>query len=296
MFLITQFIGLAILKLDPYHIKTEVNGQIELQENKWLSWINPPSIQQPSDFSIYFSSMIVSFIIAIVILFLLTKYKIDNFMKIWFFSVVAIALFISLNAFFPKLIYFEIPMIIAALSLSFFKTFKRNILVHNITELFIYPGLATVFVPILNLWSISILLVIISIYDMWAVWHSGIMQKMAKYQMNNLKVFSGFFIPYISKKMKKQIKNIKKSKLKTKKILTEVAILGGGDVVFPLITAGVMFKTNGFLPALFIILGATLGLGLLFTFSEKKKFYPAMPFISAGIFLGMLLSFFLFGF
>src|SRR3989304_4378805 len=67
-----------------------------------------------------------------------------------------------------------------ALPLAFVKIYKRKFLIHNITELFIYPGIAAVFVPILNIFTIIFLLVFISIYDMWAVWHSGIMQKMAK--------------------------------------------------------------------------------------------------------------------
>jgi hypothetical protein len=131
------------------------------------------------------------------------------------------------------------------------------------------------------------------------------MQKMAKYQMNNLKIFSGFFVPYVSKALQKKFKKIKKGK--NEKIKVNLAILGGGDVVFPIITAGVMLKTSmvnlpfglpsfigGWIPALFVIAGATIGLGLLFTFSQKKKFYPAMPFISAGIFLSLILYYLIF--
>jgi hypothetical protein len=141
---------------------------------------------------------------------------------------------------------------------------------------------------------------------MWAVWRSGIMQKMAKYQMNQLKIFSGFLIPYISKKVKMVLKQTPKSKLKNKKVKANVAILGGGDVIFPIITAGVVYLTDkvylpfrmfpnfffegGLWPAIFVILGAALGLSYLFIFAEKKKFYPAMPFITIGIFLGLIAS------
>ena len=162
----------------------------------------------------------------------------------------------------------------------------------------IYPGIAAVFVPLLNVWTIIILLVLISVYDMWAVWHSGIMQKMAKYQMENLKVFSGFFVPYMDKATRKKVKlwknTLKKSELKKKKIKVNVAILGGGDIVFPIITAGVMLKTLGLGSALFVSLGATLGLAYLFMKSEKKKFYPAMPYITTGILLGIGLSYLVF--
>ena len=90
---------------------------------------------------------------------------------------------------------------------------------------------------------------------------------------------------------------LSKAKLKKAKIKVNVAILGGGDVIFPIIAAGVMLKTIGYISvgsiilpiaSFFIILGAGLGLGYLFFAAEKKKFYPAMPFITAGILLGML--------
>ncbi|MEK6812210.1 MAG: presenilin family intramembrane aspartyl protease, partial [Nanoarchaeota archaeon] len=197
---------------------------------------------------------------------------------------------------FDKVLY-SIPIIatLIAIPLAVIKIYGRNFVVHNATELLIYPGIAAVFVPFLNVWTIIALLIIISVYDAWAVWHSGIMQKMAKYQINQLKIFSGFFIPYASKKVKQQIANWKKtlskSKLAKKKVKISVAILGGGDVVFPIITAGVMLKTLGLYSALLVVLGATLGLGYLFFVSEKKKFYPAMPFITAGILAGILASY-----
>jgi presenilin-like A22 family membrane protease len=310
MFLITQFIGLYVINANVFNKTVQINGIEQNITNPILSFLQPPEIQQESDYNSYFGSMVFAFIIAIVLLFLLTKFKIAFILKIWFFSVVVIALFITLNAFFSNYIhsaYFWIPALIFSLGLAFIKIFKQNFLIHNLTELLIYPGIATVFVSILNFWSVILLLILISIYDIWAVWHSGIMQKMAKYQINNLKIFSGFFVPYISKEMRLKINKMKKSKVKNKKIKVNLAILGGGDVIFPIITSGVILLTKlvnlpfglkpfigGFIPALFVIFGATLGLTLLFLFSEKKKFYPAMPFISAGIFLGLIISYLIF--
>ncbi len=307
MFVITQFIGLYVISSDIFNKTSLIDGETTTLTNPILSALQPPEPQTQTDFSMYFGSMIFAFIIAIIILFLLTRFKIDVILKVWFFSVVVIALFITFNAFFSNYInsiYFIVPALLLALFLAFIKIFKRNFLVHNITELLIYPGIATFFVPILNFWSVIILLILISAYDIWAVWHSGIMQKMAKYQIDHLKVFSGFFVPYISKKLRFKLKKMKKSKLKNKKIKVNLAILGGGDVIFPIITSGVVLNSEivnlpfglspfigGFWPAVFVIAGATLGLSLLFMFSEKKKFYPAMPFISAGIFAGIILSY-----
>lgn len=273
MFLVTQAIGMYVVN---HYSKNELPYGME-----------PPKDVDPVSF---FPSIIIAFIIAIVLFFLLTKFKVEFILKLWFFIVIVLALGISINSFLPKSQYIPIIALIIALPFALIKIFNRNILVHNATELLIYPGIAAIFVPLLNIWTIILLLILISIYDMWAVWKSKIMQKMAKYQINTLKIFSGFFIPYFSKKQRQQIKNLKKSELKKKKIKMNIAILGGGDVIFPIIAAGVMLKTLGIWPAIFVILGASLGLSYLLFFSEKKKFYPAMPFITAGIFLGMLVS------
>ncbi|HDZ61377.1 MAG TPA: hypothetical protein ENH46_06720 [Candidatus Pacearchaeota archaeon] len=279
MFLITQFIGLYVV--NHYHA-----------EDKELPFgLETPEVEKESDYYGFFTGIIIAFIIAISLLFFLMKFRFELILKLWFFLVVVIALGITFNAIMPQFKYASWIVLAVALPLAYIKIYKRNFLVHNATELLIYPGIAAVFVPILNVWTIIALLIIISIYDAWAVWHSGIMQKMAKYQMEKLNVFSGFFVPYISKKVKMKLKKLKKSQLKKKKIKVNVALLGGGDVIFPIMTAGVMLKTIGIIPALFVIFGATLGLAYLFFSAEKKKFYPAMPFITAGILLGLGISY-----
>jgi presenilin-like A22 family membrane protease len=293
MFVVTQFIGLLVINSNP--LKLDViypDGTVGQVTNPYLYLITPPEAETQTDFAYLFAQIIIAFILAIVILFFLMKFKLEFFIKGWFFLVIFVALFISFLAF-EKIVPFEINLKVAlisalvfALVFAYLKIYRKGILVHNFTELLIYPGISAVFVPLLNIYFVLVLLVIISVYDAWAVWKSGIMQKMAKYQMNKLNVFSGFFIPYLSTKVRAKIKLMKKSKSK-KKIKVSAAILGGGDVVFPIITAGVIMKNFGLIPALFVILGATLGLSYLFFFAEKKKFYPAMPFITAGILLSL---------
>ena len=279
MFIVTQFIGLYVV------------NHYQAEDNKIPYGMQTPELKESSEYYTIFPSLILAFVIAIVLLFLLMKFKVEFFLKLWFFVVVAIALGLSFNVLLSKLQYAALIAIVIAIPLAFIKIYKQSFLIHNFTELLIYPGIAAVFVPILNIWTIIALLVLISLYDMWAVWHSGFMQKMAKYQMTKLKVFSGFFVPYMSKtmreKIKKMKKTMKKSELAKKRIKVNVALLGGGDVIFPIITAGVMLKVVGWTPALFVVAGATIGLSYLLLKSEKKKFYPAMPFITAGIFLAL---------
>ena len=305
MFIISQFIGLYVV--GHYSPVKVVDGVVQnvTDKNELPYGMQTPEIEKESDFyTTLLPSLLIAFVIAISLLFFLTKFKAEFILKAWFFIVVTIALAIAFNSIIPDA--WKYPTIIAlviALPLAIIKIYGRNFLVHNFTELFIYPGIAAVFVPILNFWTIVILLILISVYDMWAVWHSGIMQKMAKYQIDKLNVFSGFFVPYADKKTRQKIKLLKgklkdkkisKKDAKLKKFKINVAILGGGDIIFPIIAAGVMLKTLGLASAILVIAGATLGVSYLFFFAEKKKFYPAMPYITTGIFLGIVLSYLIF--
>ena len=42
--------------------------------------------------------------------------------------------------------------------------------------------------------------------------------------------------------------------------------------------------------AVFVVLFTTLALALLLIYSKKDKFYPAMPFIAVGCFVGYLVT------
>ena len=57
--------------------------------------------------------------------------------------------------------------------------------------------------------------------------------------------------------------------------------------MFPIILAGVVLNTLGFMQALIVAIGATLSLAYLFYISKKGKFYPAMPFISVGCLIAL---------
>ena len=300
MFLITQLIGLLIVSLyTPIIIQEEIDGElVNVTKNPVPYGVEPPE----TDAEISLISIIMAFIIAVAIVMLLTHFKVAFFLKAWFFVVVTLVLGISINALLFKFIegsfilltigieYSHLIALVIALPLAVSKIYRRNLYVHNLTELLIYPGIAVIFVPLLNLWSIIVLLILISVYDMWAVWHSGLMQKMAKYQMNELKVFAGFFVPYLTKEQREKLKKEKKKGKKTKKMNVSVAILGGGDVVFPIITAGVILRAYSLFPALIVSFSSVIALAGLLLLAKKKKFYPAMPFISAGLFVGIFIS------
>lgn len=282
MFFITQLIGLTVIHLYQNKQTNKIEG---------LPFgMQPPEVEPEEKLS-WTWNIILAIFLAVTFVLLLMKFKAKWVMRIWFFAVVAIAISIALNAFTKDFVPYSKQVALSiGFILSYFKIFRRDMFVHNITELFIYPGIAVIFVPLLSVVSVSILLVLISIYDIYAVWHAGFMQEMAKFQIRELKFFAGFFVPYADKKQLQSIKQAKRSK-KGKKIKVNLAILGGGDVIFPLFAAGVMLVTYGLIPALIVSFAATLGLLYLFVSAQKGKFYPAMPFISGGVFLGFLVYF-----
>ncbi len=291
MFLVTQLFGLFVI--NKYSPQDQDQGQ-ELPYG-----MEPPKEVQPRSAFDLVLSFAIAFALVVVLMLILTKYNAETFLRIWFFAVVTLAIGISLNSIFSILPNSSLFALAVALPLAFFKIFKRNLLVHNITELLVYPGIAAIFVVMLMSWTnsplvaIIIILILISIYDMYAVWHAGFMQKMATYQIQTLKVFTGFFVPYIGKKEKRILARAARSKSKSnaeKKVKFGVAILGGGDVVFPIILAGIVFIQAGVLSALLVSLGATIALAALFYLSEKGKFYPAMPFITTGCFIALGIS------
>ena len=70
-------------------------------------------------------------------------------------------------------------------------------------------------------------------------------------------------------------------------VKVRTAILGGGDIGFALLFAGVIMKEMGLWQSLVIPFFALGGLAFLLWYADEKKFYPAMPFIGAGCFVGL---------
>tara|TARA_Y100000310_G_scaffold186269_1_gene186346 strand:- start:5889 stop:6659 length:771 start_codon:yes stop_codon:yes gene_type:complete len=204
-----------------------------------------------------FLPIFIMILILSLFIYLLSKFKLVLVWKIWFFIAVILTLYISFSAFIPALLAF-----LLGIALAIYKVFKPNIIVHNFTEVFIYGALASLFFQAFSILSISILLILISIYDVIAVWKTKHMVKLAKFQAE-AKIFAGLMVPY------------KKG----------VGLLGGGDIGLPLLFTAIAMKEFGYY-SLIITLTITISLALLFFLAKKKKFYPAMPPLTIGCFVG----------
>ena len=287
MFLIAQFLGIAII----YNNIDTQQSSGEQTVFKEIPFLERPPVQE----NYSFLPIIFAVLIGTAFLLLLMKYNLTWVWKIWFLLAVVMALTIAFGSFIP----YSIALLLA-LTFGLWKIFKPNFWVQNITELFIYGGLAAIFVPLFNVFSVVILMVLIAIYDAYAVWKSKHMITLAKSQ-SKAKIFAGLLIPYSLKKnkakishkiskIKDKIKTTSKQKLKQKlkqKSTGRVAMLGGGDIAFPIIFAGVMLKEFGLWQSLIIPFFALAGLVTLLLIGKEKKFYPAMPFISTGCLIGL---------
>jgi len=274
LFAAAQLIGLAVI--DNYALKTD----------EGVSWKDLPSVagvsvERPDvapSLSIWY--ILVAVIIGTLFILLLVKFGKVLLWKLWFLIAIVMCLTIAFGSFLTGAWAF-----LLALVLGVWKVVRPNIVVHNLTELFVYGGLAAIFVPILNVFYAFVLLIALSFYDMYAVWKSKHMVSMAKFQTKS-GIFAGLLIPY-SYKMPKA-----KSGRKQKKVERRVrtAVLGGGDIGFPLILAGTVFISYSMNAALLVAAGATLSLVCLLLASKKDRFYPAMPFLTAGCAFGFVIS------
>ncbi len=248
LFLVAHVLGLTIL--NQYNFVNEAGKELPYG-------LQPPEIEQDTSFIPIFIIILVGTVLMLV----LVRFKTMFLWKFWFFISLMITLTIAFGAFVAQGIALVLAFIFAL-----FRIFKYNVYLHNFSEVFLYGGLAAIFVPVFNIWSISILLILISIYDFISVFKTKHMIKLAKFQSQE-KIFNGLYVPYQKK----------------------AALLGGGDIGFTLLFSGVILKESGALPALLasFVIGLSL-LGLLF-YSKKDKFYPAMPPLTAGCFIGLLL-------
>ena len=272
LFFLSQVVGLYIVYKYVDTEKTLATGEVQ--------WQALPFGQERPEVEPNYSYVPIVIAIAAGTIFalLLVKFSWYIVWRLWFFFAVWYTVAIAL----VPIVRWPIGAAVFGLGLALYKLYGRDVLVKNVTEVFIYAGIAVILVPILNILSAMILLVLISIYDAWAVWKSGHMIVLAKAQAK-LRVFAGLQIPYV---MPEKVRvSTHPTKFREKKTL-KTAILGGGDIAFSLLFAGTIMSRFGFFEALIIPICTTIALFFLFALGQKNKFYPAMPFLTTACFIG----------
>ncbi len=285
LFLAAQIVGLFVLSSTmSVEETTTPDGASSIVVNYEEIMTGRPEVTGAGSF-VY---VLVSVLIGTLILLLLIKLKMRRFWKGWFFLAVGLTLSLVFNVYLP-----DIPSLLIGFGLAFLKIFKPNAIIHNATEILMYSGIAVLIVPIFSVgWMIALLLAI-SVYDFFAVFISKHMVQLAEFQ-SSAKVFAGLLIPYKRTSKDAEVKMEIPQGVRSKSSHVRSAILGGGDIAFPLLFSGVVMsdlllampRTGAFLVASIISLTSGAALFVLLMMGRKDKFYPAMPFITAGCLLG----------
>src|SRR3989338_463440 len=252
IFFVAQIVGLAVTK---EYISTEeyIDPETKAVVKQIVSEDLPYNLERPKiDESTSYIWITIAVIIGTLLMLLIIRFKKISLWKLWFFFAVFFTMAIAFAPFTGQVIAALLAFIFALI-----KIYKPTTVLNNFTEIFIYGGLAAIFVPIINVFAAFALLFLISIYDIIAVRHTKHMVKLAKFQARS-NVFAGLLVPYGKGKGR-------------------IAVLGGGDIGFPLLFAGAVMKelmlTNtepiGFLKALIIPVFVTFALLYLLITGEK---------------------------
>jgi presenilin-like A22 family membrane protease len=290
LFLGSQYLGLAIVNSYIDHQTTQQTGNLTVYQLPAVAGMamDRPELEEKTSFLYIFAAVVIGTILILILI----KYALNLLWKAWFFLATTLCMAFAFFAFLRQLPHADIIVTVIAAALALWKIVRPNLIVHNITELFIYGGLAAIFFPHISIWAAFGLLVLISLYDMYAVWRSKHMVTLATYQSDN-QMFAGLSIPYTWPRKalaKAPFKTERKGAPKAARGQVKTAVLGGGDMGFPLLFAAAVLTTSGFLAAAVIPIFAALGLLILLLLAKNDRFYPAMPFISLGCLVGWLVS------
>lgn len=243
--------------------------------------------------------------IGTILVLLIAKFKQTKIWAMWYTLAIFICIATTLGVFIEnKIIVFVISGILSA-----FKVWKKGGFLSNLIEILVYSAIAIIVSPLLNVTWAIVLLLAISVYDFIAVRLSKHMVTLAEFQKGT-KLFAGIQIGYRtnnSEDGQNQHKQGTKTKEPLKQLMdkkehnnnSKTAILGGGDIAFPLILNATYFqyvlsvtavKSISVMICLIVILFQTLSLFFLFWISKKGKYYPAMPYLTLGSIIGLLVS------
>ncbi len=307
LFIAAQLVGLSLVRLNQDVIATAEGNDI----------VSRPTVlgdRPDTSGGESFTLIAVGVAVGTALALLLIRFRLYRVWRVWFLLAVWVALSIALGVLLPQ----AIALLLAA-GLAAWKTFRPNPVIHNVTEILIYGGIAVLIAPLFDLWWVIALLLVISVYDWIAVHRSGHMVTLAKAQADK-SLFAGLYLPTAGDQpqaptgAKTSAPTARRAMPSTRSTLASgavaatpaaskalesggAAILGGGDIAFPLIFAAVaqvwlveaggMLPTSAFFTSLLVPLGATIALATLFALAKKGKFYPAMPPITAGCLIGL---------
>jgi presenilin-like A22 family membrane protease len=219
-------------------------------------------------------TFLITFLVATGFLLILIKYlKGALFFQIMFSLLILIGADITLGAFIVE----PIAIILAAVILVS-RIVKPSILTHNFAMFLAIAGVGAQLGLILTIPAVIILLILLSIYDVYAVFKSKHMIKLFKGMMEKGAAMA-IVIPHDIRDLKAQMQTVKKEKMKKyQPDKRKFFMLGTGDVAFPIVFSVAALQTS-LLSSIAVIIGSLFGILMIHYIISRKKYeaLPALP-------------------
>lgn len=232
---------------------------------------------------ISFWYFIFSFTVATLFIFLLIKLlKFNKQKKIVFKTIFTLAVFLGGTLLLSVWIQGAAPLFLMGILIFWWWT-KPSILIQDLCVVLGIAGTGSFLGLSLSPEVVVILLIIFSIYDFIAVYKTKHMIKMAK-EMIESKAILALVVPPDIAGFKRHLGRVKPG--------GKFLVLGGGDIVFPLLFASSLVP-YGILDSLIVAIFSLFGLaaGFLFFVSQKKRRpIPALPPIALFSIIGFLIT------
>lgn len=203
---------------------------------------------------------------------------------VFFKLILGIAIFAGSQTIFSLLFNEVIVSTLAAFLLAFTVLKTKIVLLHNIGVILALAGIGAVLGISLAPLSVIFLLLILSFYDIIAVYKTGHMVKLAEDMIKSRAIF-GLVLPQEIKGYRERLDNVRPGE--------GFMILGSGDVVMPLILVVSVIGLHGLAAGLLVMLFSMFGLFLtywLFITQKTRRPMAALPPIAVASIIGYLVS------
>lgn len=220
-------------------------------------------------------------VLATVLLLGLYRYDKQLLVKLWFGAAILFTSLIFFDAFLPML-----PALAATAVLAVARFWKRDMLLRNALDTVPFAGAGALFGTLLGFQAVLVFAALLAVYDYVAVNRIGHMVTLAREGAES-GTLMGFQYPKNDVEVSPGSGG---SAAEGGKV--SVGMLGGGDVVMPIVLAVAVIPLFGVGAAISVAAGSTAALFVFLTFIQQKeteRFYPAIPVVGSGAVLGLML-------
>jgi presenilin-like A22 family membrane protease len=232
---------------------------------------------------IYFFSVV---IVLGIVLFLIPMSALRYVLKVIFAFLFAWGIFIAFVFWVPVTIAVIVSV---AVGLAWFLV--PRVWLHNVAMILAMASVGAIFGRMISPWTAMILLLVLAVYDFFAV-RFGYMVWLAK-KLSESNTLPAFLIPRFMSEWRATLKqNVVARLVEEKPSERDFSILGGGDIAFPLLLVSSVFFAYGLSSAILVAVFSFAGLvgayGIQAVFLKGRPM-PALPPIAVLSLIGILI-------